>query len=160
MRLGRSVLKGPVADAGVLPAKVYRHLALLAMEEDDFPGALDYLKWAADPLLAQILVVRLRLLAARHGKQRQAILALMAQDSSAGCQPATDTGWSLRYRGNIRPCCRRKTGPWGCLRNTKPGPSAPLAEAIFKSPSKLIWGIINDHNPPAPLAKGVNFAEF
>ena len=63
------------------------------MEAEDFPGALDYLKWAADPLLAQILVLRLRLLAARHGRQRQAILALMAQDSSAGFQPATDTGW-------------------------------------------------------------------
>ena len=72
MRLGRSVLKGPVTDAGLLPAKVYRHLLLEALEAEDFPGALDYLKWAQDPLLAQILVLRLRLLAARHGRQRQA----------------------------------------------------------------------------------------
>jgi hypothetical protein len=93
VRLGRQVLKGPVTDAGLLPAKVYRHLVLEAMEEDDFPGALDYLKWAADPLLAQILVLRLRLLAARHDKQRQAILGLIETDSSAGFQPVSETGW-------------------------------------------------------------------
>jgi hypothetical protein len=88
MRLGRSVLKGPVTDAGLLPAKVYRHLVLEAMEAEDFPEALNYLKWAADPLLAQILVLRLRLLAAKHGRQRQAILELLAADGSAGFQPA------------------------------------------------------------------------
>ncbi len=77
MRLGRSVLKGPVTDAGLLPAKVYRHLVLEALEADDFPEALGYLPWAADPLLAQILVLRLRLLAASHTKQRQAILDLL-----------------------------------------------------------------------------------
>ncbi len=93
MRLGRSVLKGPVTDAGLLPAKVYRHLVLTAMEAEDFPEALNYLKWAADPLLAQILVLRLRLLAAKHGRQRQAILELLNTDSGAGFQPAPDTGW-------------------------------------------------------------------
>ena len=56
VRLGRQVLAGPVADSGVLPARYYRHLALAALEEEDFPGALRHLKWAADPLLAQILV--------------------------------------------------------------------------------------------------------
>ena len=93
IRLGRLVLKGPVTDAGLLPAKVYRNLALEAMEEEDFPGALNYLKWAADPLLAQILVLRLRLLANRHAKQRQAILDLLEPDSSAGFQPVSGTGW-------------------------------------------------------------------
>ncbi|MCX5891119.1 MAG: hypothetical protein NTY36_16980 [Deltaproteobacteria bacterium] len=92
VRLGRSVLKGPVTDAGLLPAKVYRHLVLEALEAEDFPGALDYLKWAADPLLAQLLVLRLRLLAARHAKQRQAILELLEGDGSAGFQPAPFTG--------------------------------------------------------------------
>lgn len=77
IRLGRSVLKGPVTDAGLLPAKVYRHLVLAAMEDEDFPEALDYLQWAQDPLLAQILVLRLRLLAGRHARQRQAILELI-----------------------------------------------------------------------------------
>jgi hypothetical protein len=74
VRLGRKVLAGPVADSGLLPTSYYRHLVLEALEEDDFIGALNYLKWAADPLLAQILVLRLRLLSARHKRQRQAIL--------------------------------------------------------------------------------------
>ena len=69
VRLGRQVLAGPVADSGMLPASYYRHLALEALEAEDFPGALRYLKWAADPLLAQIMVFRLRLLRARHRRQ-------------------------------------------------------------------------------------------
>ena len=93
MRLGRSVLKGPVTDAGLLPAKVYRHLVLEAMEAEDFPEALNYLQWAADPLLAQLLVLRLRLLAARHAKQRQAILELRKAASGTGLRPVNDTGW-------------------------------------------------------------------
>jgi hypothetical protein len=90
IRLGRSVLKGPVTDAGLLPAKVYRHLVLEALEAEDFPEALNYLKWAADPLLAQILVVRLRLLATGHLRARQAILELLEADGSAGFQPVSD----------------------------------------------------------------------
>jgi hypothetical protein len=73
VRLGRYVLAGPVADAGVLPAGYYRHLALAALEEEDFPGALRHLKWVGDPLLAQILVLRLRLLAGNHRRRRQAV---------------------------------------------------------------------------------------
>ncbi len=83
MRLGRQVLAGPVADSGVLPAGYYRHLALAALEAEDFPGALRYLKWAADPLLAQIMVFRLRLLSARHRRQSEAIQDLSASESSA-----------------------------------------------------------------------------
>ncbi len=92
VRLGRSVFKGPVTDAGLLPTKVYRHLVLAAMEDEDFPGALDYLKWAQDPLLVQILVLRLRLLAARHVRQRQAILEIMEGNSGADFQPVKDPG--------------------------------------------------------------------
>ena len=80
VRLGRQVLAGPVADSGVLPAGYYRHLVLAALEEEDFPGALRHLKWAADPLLAQILVFRLRLLAARHRRQSEAIQDLLASE--------------------------------------------------------------------------------
>jgi hypothetical protein len=78
VRLGRQVLAGPVADSGMLPAGYYRHLVLAALEEDDFPEALHHLKWVADPLLAQLLVLRLRLLARQHGRRRQAIANLMA----------------------------------------------------------------------------------
>ena len=88
VRLGRKVLAGPVAEAGLLPTSYYRHLVLEALEEDDFPGALNYLKWAADPLLAQILVLRLRLLAAKHDRQRQAIQELLEGARGTGWKPA------------------------------------------------------------------------
>ncbi len=77
VRLGRKVLAGPVAEAGLLPASYYRHLTLSALEAEDFAAALNYLKFAQDQLLDQILVLRLRLLAGRHARQRQAILDLM-----------------------------------------------------------------------------------
>src|SRR5665811_1161156 len=83
VRLGRQVLAGPVADSGVLPGGYYRHLTLAALETEDFPGALRYLKWAADPLLAQIMVFRLRLLSARHRRQSEAIQELAASESGA-----------------------------------------------------------------------------
>jgi len=83
VRLGRRVLAGPVAGSGLLPASCYRHLALAAMEGEDFPGALDYLQWVKDPLLAQLLVLRLRLLADRHGRRRQVLSGLL-QEAPAG----------------------------------------------------------------------------
>jgi primosomal protein N'' len=83
VRLGRQVLAGPVADSGVLPAGYYRHLTLEALEAEDFPGALRYLKWAADPLLAQIMVFRLRLLGARHRRQWEAVRDLAASEPNA-----------------------------------------------------------------------------
>ncbi|MFA4902353.1 MAG: hypothetical protein WC600_06365 [Desulfobaccales bacterium] len=79
VRLGRQVLAGPVADAGILPTGYYRHLVLEALEEEDFPGALHHLKWADNSLLAQIIVLRLRLLAARHRRQMAAIQDLMGR---------------------------------------------------------------------------------
>jgi hypothetical protein len=82
VRLGRQVLAGPVADSGLLPAGYYRHLTLAALEAEDFPGALRSLKWAADPLLAQIMVFRLRLLSARHRRQSEAIQDLAASEPS------------------------------------------------------------------------------
>ena len=83
VRLGRQVLAGPVADSGALPAGYYRHLALAALEAEDFPGALRHLKWAGDPLLAQILVFRLRLLAARHRQQQEAVQDLLDSELTA-----------------------------------------------------------------------------
>ncbi len=83
VRLGRQVLAGPVADAGVLPAGYYRHLVLAALEEEDFPGALRHLKWAGNPLLAQIIVLRLRLLSARHRRQQAAVQDLLGSELTA-----------------------------------------------------------------------------
>jgi hypothetical protein len=82
VRLGRQVLAGPVADSGLLPAGYYRHLTLAALEAEDFPEALRYLKWVKDPLLAQIMVFRLRLLSARHRRQSEAIRGLSASEPS------------------------------------------------------------------------------
>ena len=83
VRLGRQVLAGPVADAGILPTGYYRHLVLEALEEEDFSGALHYLKWADNPLLAQIIILRLRLLAARHRRQVAAIQDLLGSEPAA-----------------------------------------------------------------------------
>jgi len=78
--LGRRVATLALADTGLLPANFYRHLALASLEEEDFPGALKWLPFARDPVLTQLMVLRLRLLAARHQEQRQAVLALLDQD--------------------------------------------------------------------------------
>ncbi len=123
VRLGRQVLAGPLAEAGLLPASYYRHLVLSAMEAEDFPGALNYLKWAADPLLAQLLVLRLRLLAARHAKQRQAILELLEADSSAGFQPVSDTGWKPALPEKYQDLLQAEDRASGLLREYEgPGP--------------------------------------
>jgi plasmid stability protein len=83
VRLGRQVLAGPVADAGILPTGYYRHLVLEALEEEDFSGALHHLRWADNPLLAQIIILRLRLLAARHQRQVEAVQDLLRSDLTA-----------------------------------------------------------------------------
>jgi hypothetical protein len=91
VRLGRTVLAGPVADSGVLPAGYYRHLVLAALEEEDFPGALHHLKWAQDPLLAQIIVLRLRLLSARHRRQLAAVQDCLASELTAARREQYET---------------------------------------------------------------------
>ena len=78
--LGRRLAAATLADTGLLPAGFYRHLALAALEEENFPGALKWLPFAKDPVLTQLLVLRLRLLAAKHEEQRLAVLALLDQD--------------------------------------------------------------------------------
>jgi hypothetical protein len=91
VRLGRRVVAGPVADAGMLPAGYYRHLILGALEEEDFPGALRHLKWADNPLLAQIIVLRLRLLMARHRRRLAAVRELLAANLTAARREQYDT---------------------------------------------------------------------
>jgi hypothetical protein len=83
VRLGRQVLAGPVADSGALPVSFYRHLVLEALEEEDFSDALHYLKWTQEPLLAQIIVLRLRLLAADHQRRLEAIREQMQSEATA-----------------------------------------------------------------------------
>jgi hypothetical protein len=83
VRLGRQVLAGPVADSGLLPAGYYQHLILAALEEEDFPRALRHLKWADQPLLAQIIVLRLRLLAAGHRQRLEVVRRQLGSDLTA-----------------------------------------------------------------------------
>ena len=138
VRLGRRVLAGPVADAGVLPAGYYRHLVLAALEEEDFPGALRHLKWAEDPLLAQIIVLRLRLLATRHRRSLEAVRDRLRSELTASAP------------GAIRdPAGRRNPGPGTSpgLRSWGSGPGGGRAGEI-----RLISR--RDHGPgpwpPAP----------
>jgi hypothetical protein len=91
VRLGRQVLAGPVADSGVLPAGYYRHLVLAALEEEDFPGALHHLKWVKDPLLAQIIVFRLRLLSGRHRRQLAAVQDCLTSELTAARREQYET---------------------------------------------------------------------
>jgi hypothetical protein len=78
--LGRRLVAATLADTGLLPAAYYRHLALEALEEEDFPRVLQWLPYAHDPVLTQLLVLRLRLLAKQHEEQRRAILGLIDQN--------------------------------------------------------------------------------
>jgi hypothetical protein len=75
--LGRRLLAATLADTGMLPAGYYRHLALASLEEEDYPRALKWLGFAGDPVLTQLTVLRLRLLAARHAEQRLAVEQLL-----------------------------------------------------------------------------------
>jgi hypothetical protein len=92
--LGRRLLAATLADTGMLPVGYYRHLALAALEEEDFPGALQWLPFAQDPVLTQLLVLRLRLLAAKHDEQRQAVQELLRhnppENLRARCQALLD----------------------------------------------------------------------
>lgn len=78
--LGRRLLAATLADTGCLPASFYRHLALAALEAEDFPQALKWLGFARDPVLTQLLVLRLRLLSARHEEQHRALIKLLNLD--------------------------------------------------------------------------------
>jgi len=84
VRLGRTLLSGPLTESGVLPASYYRHLALAAMEEENYPEALGYLKWAQDRVLIQALILRLRLLMARHDQRRRGLEELLASSRLNG----------------------------------------------------------------------------
>jgi|UniRef100_A0A7C5ENM2 hypothetical protein len=81
--LARRLVGATLAETGLLPASYYRHLALTALEEEDFPQSLKWLRLARDPLLTQLLVLRLRLLAAKHEDQRRALQELLALELSA-----------------------------------------------------------------------------
>ncbi|MDD3581212.1 MAG: hypothetical protein PHW74_09355 [Desulfobacca sp.] len=88
-RLGRWLLAEPVEDSGLMPEGYYRSQALAALEEDDFPESLRYLKLAGPPdrdavrLLGQLIILRLRLLKEQHQQRCQAVAKLQHQEPRA-----------------------------------------------------------------------------
>lgn len=71
-RVGRKLLAEPLEDTGLLPDRYYRSQALGALEENDFPACLRYLKMAETHrkpqarMVAQLLILRCRLLQQEH----------------------------------------------------------------------------------------------
>ena len=71
-RVGRKLLAEPLEDSGLLPGKYYRSQALEALEENDFPECLRYLKMAETHrkaqarMVAQLLIFRCRMLREDH----------------------------------------------------------------------------------------------
>ena len=71
-RAGRKLLAEPLEDSGLLPGKYYRSQALAALEENDFPECLRYLKMAQAHrkaqarMVAQLLILRCRMLRQGH----------------------------------------------------------------------------------------------
>lgn len=84
-RLGRWLLAAPLADAGLLPESYYRSQALAALEADDFPESLRYLKLANHPdresirMIGQLIILRCRLLREQHQRRGQAVAQLLRQ---------------------------------------------------------------------------------
>jgi hypothetical protein len=74
-RVGRKLLAEPLEDSGLLPGKYYRSQALGALEENDFPECLRYLKMAEAHrkaqarLVGQLLILRCRMLQEHHQRR-------------------------------------------------------------------------------------------
>lgn len=88
-RVGRKMLAEPLEDSGLLPGKYYRSQALAALEEQDFPECLRYLR-LAEPhrkaktrMIAQVLILRCRLLREDHQCRLDTIATLAQQEPDA-----------------------------------------------------------------------------
>lgn len=88
-RLGRQMLAAPLEDSGLLPGKYYRSQALAALEEADFSECLRYLR-LAEPhrkpktrMIAQLLILRCRLLRDQHQRQRAKVMELWQREADA-----------------------------------------------------------------------------
>jgi DNA-binding SARP family transcriptional activator len=78
-RVGRKLLAEPLEDSGLLPGKYYRSQALGALEENDFPECLRYLKMAEAHrkaqarMVGQLLILRCRMLREDHQHRVQSL---------------------------------------------------------------------------------------
>ncbi len=88
-RVGRKMLAEPLEDSGLLPGKYYRSQALAALEEQDFPECLRYLRLAEPQrkaktrMIAQVLILRCRLLREEHQSRLDTIATLAQQEPDA-----------------------------------------------------------------------------
>jgi hypothetical protein len=88
-RVGRKVLAEPLEDTGLLPGKYYRSQALAALTENDFPECLRYLQMAETHrkaqarLVAQLLILRCRMLLADHTGQAQGLTDRLNLEAAA-----------------------------------------------------------------------------
>ncbi len=88
-RVGRRILAEPLEDSGLLPGKYYCSQALAALEEEDFPGCLRYLRLAEPQrkaktrMIAQVLILRCRLLREEHQRRLATVKELWQQEGEA-----------------------------------------------------------------------------
>lgn len=88
-RLGRHMLAAPLEDSGLLPGKYYRSQALAALEEQDFPACLRYLRVAKPHrkaktrMIAQLLILRCRLLRENHLARLEQVEQLQRHEGDA-----------------------------------------------------------------------------
>jgi hypothetical protein len=88
-RLGRKVLAAPLEDTGLLPGKYYRSQALAALQENDFPECLRYLKMAKTHrktqarMVAQLLILRCRMLLEDHKGRVQGLTDRLRLETDA-----------------------------------------------------------------------------
>ena len=102
-RMGRKFLAEPLEDTGLLPGKYYRSQALAALEENDFPECLRYLKMAQAHrkaqarMVAQLLILRCRMLLQGHN-DRLRVLADRLQLEKETDRPAAIRSYAPQSR--------------------------------------------------------------
>ena len=118
-RMGRKLLAEPLEDTGLLPGKYYRSQALAALEENDFPECLRYLKMAQAHrkaqarMVAQLLILRCRMLRQGHNDRLRVLADRL--------QLEKETEKLSRYQEIIRRRAESRPTP-GAVYPGSPGP--------------------------------------
>ncbi|MBM4287312.1 MAG: hypothetical protein FJ135_04030 [Deltaproteobacteria bacterium] len=87
-RMGRKLLAEPLEETGLLPGKYYRSQALEALQDNDFPECLRYLKMAQAHrkaqarLTGQLLILRCRMLQEHHQRRIQTLEEMQRLESN------------------------------------------------------------------------------
>jgi len=86
--MGRKLLAEPLEETGLLPGKYYRSQALEALQDNDFPECLRYLKMAQAHrkaqarLTGQLLILRCRMLQEHHQRRIQTLEEMQRLESN------------------------------------------------------------------------------